>query len=140
MSAGQSVAGNLTINGGNKVTLDAGGTLRHFAVQAGGHLTLNQIALANGSATSDCGGALNVASGAQLTLNEARLVNNHSLLKGGALCNQGSTDIVASLFRPNSSSSPGGAIQSSGRMTITGAGSAATPPPITGVALTSAEQ
>jgi predicted outer membrane repeat protein len=66
-----------------------------------------------------CGGAINVTSGAQLTLNEVRLLNNQSNSDGGALCNQGSAAVAATLFKNNTSLyGHGGAIRSSGQVTI----------------------
>ena len=53
----------MTINGGNKVTLDANHAARHFNVSASSALTLTQITLSNGQGS--CGGAVNVAANAQ---------------------------------------------------------------------------
>ena len=120
MSAGRSIAGNLTINGGNKVTLDAGLATNHFDVQAGAQLTLSQLSLVNGVNNVTCGGALNVATGAKLTLNETRFVNNNAWMQGGAICNWGTTDITATLFLSNrSSNSHGGAIGNYGSLRVT---------------------
>ncbi len=117
LSSGQSIASDVTINGGNKVTLDAGST-RHFTIQAGTHLTLTQITLINGSTAFVCGGAIYVPATASLTLNETRLINNHSGVQGGALCNSGSVNITATLFMNNSTSSHGGAIGNYGVLNI----------------------
>ncbi len=120
MSAGRSIAGNLTINGGNKVTLDAGLATNHFDVQAGAALTLTQISLVNGVNNVTCGGALNVATGAKVTLSETRFIDNSAWGQGGAICNWGTTDITGTLFLRNSSShSHGGAIGNYGSLRIT---------------------
>lgn len=118
LSSAHSIGSNLTINGGNKVTLGSNGADNHFNVQSGAHLTLTQITLSDGINTG-CGGAINVVSGAQLTLNETRFINNKSNGQGGALCNWGSTDITATLFMGNTSLSHGGAIGNYGTLSVT---------------------
>jgi len=120
LSSAQSVASNVTINGGNKVTLGSSGAGNHFNVQSGVHLTLTQITLVNGQNSSGCGGSVYVPSNAHLTLNETRFINNKVDGQGGALCNWGSADISATLFMSNTSSySHGGAIGNYGALSIT---------------------
>ncbi len=125
LTAVNSITTNATLNGGNLITLSTNATTNHFNVQTGAHLTLNQIALTNGSNSSGCGGAINVASGAFLTLNQASFDSNKSSYQGGAICNMGTTDITSSLFTNNSSTfSHGGAIGNyanslTGHLTIT---------------------
>jgi predicted outer membrane repeat protein len=121
LSAPQPINSNVTIDGGNKVTLDAGGTGQHFGVQAGAALTLTAITLVNGS-TFDCGGAVEVAGNAHLTLSQARFFNNYSGYQGGAVCirTNGSASIASSLFRGNHAGAHGGAIGNYGTATITG--------------------
>jgi hypothetical protein len=121
LSKAHSIASNLTINGGNKVTLrrQNDGLGNFFNVQAGAHLTLTQITLSDGINTADCGGAINVASGAQLTLNDTRFVNNQADAQGGAVCNWGSADISSTLFLNNTSKSHGGAIGNYGSLNVT---------------------
>jgi len=119
LSSAHSIASNLTINGGNKVTLASSGAGNHFNVQTGAHLTLMQITLSDGLNTTDCGGSIKVLTGAQLTLNDTRFVNNTSYAEGGAVCNWGSADISATLFKNNSSYSHGGAIGNYGTLSVT---------------------
>jgi predicted outer membrane repeat protein len=88
-------------------------------VQAGAQLTLTQITLSNAINTADCGGAIKVNSNARLTLNETRLIDNHAAGQGGALCNFGSADITATLFKANTSNSHGGAIGNYGSLSLT---------------------
>jgi predicted outer membrane repeat protein len=115
----RSITSNVTINGGNKVTLDANGASNHFNVQSGAHLTLTQITLINGKNTTDCGGSINVLAGGLLSLNGARFDGNMSKLQGGAICNWGDTDITTTLFTKNASlASHGGAIGNYGTLTI----------------------
>jgi predicted outer membrane repeat protein len=118
LSSAQSIASNVTINGGNKVTLDMAHVDRHFLVQSGAALTLTQITLVNGQ--SNCGGAVNVAGNARLTLNEARLIGNHSSLQGGAVCvnTNGAATIANTLFMSNTAGTHGGAIGNYGSTSI----------------------
>jgi len=119
LTSAKSIGSNLTINGGNKVTLSSNGTGNHFNILAGGYLTLTQITLSNGLNTVDCGGAIYVNSNAYLTLNETRFINNTSNAQGGAVCNVGFADISATLFMSNTSSSHGGAIGNYGSLRVT---------------------
>ena len=73
VSSPHTIAANLTIDGGNKVTLAASGAGNHFTVQAGAHLTLAQITLSNGMNAAGCGGAVRVLANGQLTLNRDAL-------------------------------------------------------------------
>ena len=84
LSSAKSIGSNVTINGGNKVMLDANHAVQHFNVNASSALTLTQITLVNGQGS--CGGAVNVAGNAKLTLNETRFIGNHSTAQGGAVC------------------------------------------------------
>jgi hypothetical protein len=111
LSSAKSIGTNLTINGGNKVTLGSNGAVNHFNVQAGATLTLTQITLSNGRNTAGCGGAIRVNANAYLTLNETRFISNTSNSQGGAVCNWGSANISATLFMSNTAPySHGGAI------------------------------
>ena len=118
LSGAQSIGSNVTIDGDNKVTLDANNFDRHFLVQAGAALTLTQITLVNGQ--SGCGGAVNVAGNARLTLNEARLISNHSYSQGGAVCvnTNGAVSIANTLFMSNTAGTHGGAIGNYGSTSI----------------------
>lgn len=104
-----SITSNTTINGGNLVTLTTSGANNHFNVQTGGHLTLTQIALNNGSSSS-CGGSIHVLANAQLTLTKTSFNNNTAFQKGGAVCidSTGSADIHFTTFTSNHSSGGGG--------------------------------
>jgi len=118
LSSAQSIASNVTINGGNKVTLDMAHADRHFLVQAGAALTLTQITLMNGA--GDCGGAVNVAGNARLTLAETRFIGNHGNLQGGAVCvnTNGAATIATTLFMSNTAGTHGGAIGNYGSTSI----------------------
>ena len=118
LSSAKSINTNVTINGENKVTLDAHNSDRHFAIQGGAALTLTQITLENGQST--CGGAVNVAGNAKLTLDETRLISNHSNAQGGAVCvnTSGSASIANTLFISNTAGTHGGAIGNYGSTAI----------------------
>jgi hypothetical protein len=122
VSSAKMINSNLTINGGHKVTLSSGVPQPHFMVQAGGHLTLTQLSLVNGTYHAiwgGCGGSINVANNAQLTLSEMRFFNNNADA-GGALCvlAGGTAEISASQFNGNSTSvfGNGGAIANAGSL------------------------
>lgn len=119
LSSSQSITSDLTIDGGNKVILSAGGAGQHFDLQTGAALTLTAITLANGYGA--CGGSIYVAGNAHLTLSQARFLNNSSIFQGGAVCIQplGSASITGSLFSYNQAGTHGGAIGNYGAATIT---------------------
>ena len=121
LTAPLSVSTALVINGGNKVTLNSSGSSNFFNVQAGGHLTLNQMSLTNGHSAS-CGGAIHVLANGLLTLNDARFTNNSSTTTGGALCvdANGEADMTSGLFSGNHANN-GGAIINSGTLNVTSA-------------------
>ncbi len=118
LSSAKTINTNVTINGGNKVTLDMANAGRHFLIQSGATLTLTQITLMNGQGV--CGGAVNVAANAKLSLNETRLIGNHSTAQGGAVCvnTNGSATIANTLFMSNTAVSHGGAIGNYGSTSI----------------------
>ncbi len=118
LSSAKSIAAPVTIDGDNKVTLDAQGLSNHFSVQAGQQLTLTQITLVNGLNTATCGGSIYVAGTAQLTLNETRFNNNFSNSQGGAVCNWGTANISATSFTNNTASTHGGAIGNYGSLNV----------------------
>ena len=117
LSSSRSITSDVTIDGGNKVTLSTSGVGNHFDVQAGTHLTLTQITLVNG-VNSDCGGSIHVPADGRLTLNATRLLDNHSGNQGGALCNFGSADITDTFFKGNTSDLHGGAIGNYGTLSL----------------------
>jgi len=104
-----------TFDGGNLVTLSTNGASNHFDVQAGAHLTLNQILLNDGISDA-CGGSIHVMASGQLTLNKTSLNNNTALESGGAVCIEASAyaDIHASTLTNNQSLGYGGAVGGGG--------------------------
>jgi hypothetical protein len=120
LNSAKSIAAPVTIDGDNKITLDAHGVSNHFSIQAGQWLTLTQITLANGMNAASCGGSIYVPGATRLTLNETRLINNRSNSQGGALCIQptGSVNISATSFTSNTAGTHGGAIGNYGSSSI----------------------
>jgi predicted outer membrane repeat protein len=137
LTSPQPITSNLSIDGGNKVTLDAGGAGRHFDLQSGAALTLTAITLANGNSGPNCGGAIQVAASARLTLSQARFLNNHSSAQAGAVCIQGggSASITSSLFLDNHAGTHGGAIGNYGSLTLSGTRFMSNTAPINGGAI-----
>ncbi|HSD84086.1 MAG TPA: choice-of-anchor Q domain-containing protein, partial [Anaerolineae bacterium] len=118
LSSAKSIAAPVTLDGDNKVILDAHSVSNHFSIQAGQWLTLTQITLVNGLNTASCGGSIYVAGTAQLTLNETRFNNNFSNSQGGAVCNWGLANISATSFTNNTASTHGGAIGNYGSLNV----------------------
>lgn len=103
--------GNVTINGGGRIVLDAGPNERHFFA---GPVTfrLQNITLQGGDSLVN-GGAIE-ASGAQVTLENVQLLNNRSTVSGGAIyCYDGSLTIRDSRIVGNQAGT-GGAIYNDG--------------------------
>lgn len=103
--------GNVTINGGGRIVLDAGPNERHFFA---GPITfrLQNIILQGGDSLVS-GGAIE-ASGAQVILENVQLLNNRSSVSGGAIyCFDGSLNIRNSVIAGNQAET-GGAIYSDG--------------------------
>jgi hypothetical protein len=117
LSGAISIASNITIDGGNMVTLSNSGS-HHFDVQSGAHLTLTKIALNDGFYET-CGGSIHVLAGGQLTLNKTSFNNNHTYENGGAVCidASASADIHFTTFT-NNQSSGGGAVFNGGTLVM----------------------
>src|SRR5690606_23045408 len=104
--------GNVTIDGGNRIILNAGNNDRHFFAGSGVTLTLRNITLRDGN--SLVGGGSIEASGADVVLDSVQLVNNYSIVSGGAsYCYNGTLTIRDSLLE-NNASGTGGAIYNDG--------------------------
>lgn len=107
------------IDGGGRVTLDAGNQHRHFEIRGTGTtVTLRGLTLRSGQA-SDFGGAAYVGAGAGLFVQDCRFFNNGAVNSGGAIAGEpgSSLAVLGSRFDLNSASS-GGAIAKSGQLTI----------------------
>lgn len=104
--------GNVTIDGANLITLNAGNNDRHFFAGPGITFHLKNITLRDGN--SLVGGGAIEASGATVILDGVQLVNNYSSVSGGAIyCYDGTLTIRNSLFE-NNGSGTGGAVYNDG--------------------------
>ncbi|HEU5088692.1 MAG TPA: right-handed parallel beta-helix repeat-containing protein, partial [Roseiflexaceae bacterium] len=113
-----SVQGDVTIDGGGKVTLDGGTTAPFFQVYAAGSLTLHNLTLQNGAYT----GIHAIENFGATTLEHVVMRSNKSAGQGGAIANYATLTVRSSLFEGNQASTPsasGGAIyQGAGSATI----------------------
>lgn len=124
-----SITSQITINGNNATLQRIGSNvIRFFHVASNGTLTLNNLTLYNGRATTgdvDCGGGAMFTFGT-VTLNEITFSQNQAtdLQDGGAICNSknnnspGSLTINRSTFVSNIAHDDGGAIRNDGNIDI----------------------
>ncbi|MCL4253556.1 MAG: hypothetical protein KJ043_07240, partial [Anaerolineae bacterium] len=111
------IASNVIINeNGNNVIFDGGNSVRHFGINAGATLTLNDFTLQNGNDGGLGGGSI-INSGT-LIANNNTFTNNIGGY-GGALYNTGSVTLTGNVFSNNTASGNGGALFSSGTLTST---------------------
>jgi polymorphic membrane protein len=114
-------SGELTIDGGTKVTLDAGGASRVLDIQSG-TVTLIGMTLTNGY--GDLGGGLMVWDGATVTLENSTVSNCKAKTAGGGIFNIGTLTLTNTKVSNNYSSSSGGGVYNDGgyggNMTATG--------------------
>jgi hypothetical protein len=104
--------GNVTIDGADRIILNAGNNDRHFFVGSGVTFRLENIALRDGN--SLVGGGAIEASGATVILDSVQLINSYSSVSGGAIyCYDGELTIRDSLLE-NNASGTGGAIYNDG--------------------------
>ncbi len=115
MSGTKMVSGALTIDGGNRVTLSGGNAFRHFDVQSGGSLTLNNLTLTNGS-VNGCGGSIHIQGGGRIDAANLHLTNNHAEGNGGAVCidPNGQASFIRMQITGNSASMDGGGLYNQG--------------------------
>jgi len=96
-----------SLDGGNLITLDGGGTTRLFSVNAVGALELHNITLSRGFASP--GGAINNAG--LLTIANSTLTGHLTYSYGGAIYNSGVATITnSSLTNNNAAASFGGGV------------------------------
>jgi hypothetical protein len=102
----------VVVNGGGLVTLSGEDLRQIFYLFGAGNLTLNDITLIDGEASS--GGAIFIGSQASVTVNRSFLISNESASNGGAIDNQGSLTIDSSTLGSNMAAGNGGAIYNNG--------------------------
>lgn len=111
--------GNVTINGADRIILNANNNDRHFFVGGGVTFRLQNITLRDGNSLVS-GGAIE-ASGATIILENVRLFNNYSSVAGGAIYCYDSTLTISNSLLENNASDTAGAIYNDGcAMTISG--------------------
>jgi parallel beta-helix repeat protein/predicted outer membrane repeat protein len=101
-----------TIDGGNRITVDANHGSRLFLVDAGARGVLTGLSLGNGS--SDAGGA--VFNSGTLEVANSTLFGNAAIL-GGAVYNEGSLTVAGSTLEFDFASYQGGGLYNSGQLT-----------------------
>ncbi len=114
----KTIALNTQIHGGNEVTLDMGNNDRHFQVNAGVTLELDQLRLENGTAAGDGGSILNLGT---VTATEVTFDSNTATDDGGAIFNNGGiVNILGGSLFDNNTGVQGGAIAnwSGGTLTV----------------------
>jgi hypothetical protein len=106
-------SGVRTIDGGNRITLDANHASRLFLVDAGIQAVLTRLAIGNGSA--DAGGG--IFNSGTLTLAACTLFGNAAIL-GGAIYNAGTLTMSGSTAAFNFAYYQGGGLDSEGQATV----------------------
>lgn len=110
------VQGTVSINGGNQITLDGGGTSAFFQVFSSARLDLTAMTLQNGTFNA----AHTLENFGTLTLSGVTMQKNNATGQGGALANYGTLQVSNSTFSQNTAngtnimSSAGGAIANDG--------------------------
>jgi hypothetical protein len=82
LTSHKTIAVNTTIDGGGLITLGGGNAVRHFVVNTGATLTLNNITLSNGYSGNDFGGSI-LVDGGRLVLNNSTIQNSQTNNYGG---------------------------------------------------------
>jgi hypothetical protein len=111
-STGKIISTNVTIDGGNKIILNAYNERRHFYVDSGASLTLQNITLIQGR-NNDIGGGAIYNLGALTLDNTTISASNVDILQytgasGGAILSYGPVTITNSLIDNNTGASAGG--------------------------------
>jgi hypothetical protein len=108
---------NITIDGGNTITLSGNNASRLFDVAGGGNLTLQDITLTKGYADGD-GGA--IVSFGTLNISNSKFLDNQTTLNGngGAIVSFGTLNISNSEFAYNKAAN-GGALYPTGAAAVT---------------------
>lgn len=109
LSAYKQISSNTTIDGGNKITLDALNN-NHFQVFSGRTLTLKNLRLTGGLGNS----AGSIENFGVLKTNYVTFHKNESLGEGGAISNYGTLNLNHTTFTKNKAANGGGAIWNSG--------------------------
>jgi hypothetical protein len=116
LTSQKNITVNTTIDGGGKISLSGGDSIRLFYVSSGATLNLYNLTLMNGSSSQ--GGAIN-NDGYVVILNSSLVNNSAPGMIGGAIYNYGTLTITGSTLSGNTASAGmSGAIQNDGMLTI----------------------
>jgi hypothetical protein len=113
------------IDGGGLVTLSGGNAVRHFQVNAGATLQLDNLTLRNGRVSSVSGGA--ITNGGTLLISNTVIFSNTAVAglgpaHGGAIYNGGTLVMTNSLMYSNTTTGNGGAIENANVVRLTNVG------------------
>ncbi len=108
------ITAGTTIDGGGRITLNGGGTVRIFAVSGNAGLDLRNLTIADG--LSGQGGGISNAG--TLTLTNCTLSGNSAGI-GGGIFNVGTLTLTNCTLSGNYSANDGGGIHNSGTLTLT---------------------
>jgi hypothetical protein len=109
------ILGNVTINGNRDTIFDGRGLVRFVEVDRFASLTLNGLILQNGY-SSDFGGAID-NSGGKINIYNSTFINNVALY-GGAISNNDTIVIVNTMFLDNRAEDGGAIYNYSGKLSI----------------------
>ncbi len=124
-------ANTTTINNANATTLQINGD--DYAIDGNNsyrplrindsNVTVSNLTLKRGRADQcdifvECGGAVEVKSGAVVTLTQVSILDSHADVVGGGVFNQGTMTILDSTFSGNNSESTGGGIYNASEMIV----------------------
>ena len=95
------ISDDVTINGSgaNQLTIDAGGTSRHFEIASGVAADISDLELTNGNGNGSSGGS--ILSSGSLVLEDASVNNNESPFFGGGLRLEGPATIRRTVISDN---------------------------------------
>ena len=100
-------ANNLTLDGDNRITVDAGGGSRIFNIN--GNATIKNLAITNGSAGGFGGGIYHHGTGT-LTISNSIITSNSAVDNGAGIMSTSNVSLIDSIISNNSASSNGGGI------------------------------
>ncbi|WP_186441546.1 InlB B-repeat-containing protein, partial [Desulfamplus magnetovallimortis] len=107
LSSSLVITGTTTIEGGHRITISGGGSVRPFIVNSGASLRLQGLTVANGSA--DEGGAI-YNDGGDIRVVRCTLLNNSATSGGGAIYNNGGTCVLNTCTMSGNSAEYGGVV------------------------------
>jgi hypothetical protein len=118
ITATKNITRNVTIDGDNIVTLNAGALRRHFIVAPGVTLELRNITLDNGFAGPFGASAGAILNRGTVVLNNVHITRSVTGGHGGAIQNSGTVNATGCRFDYNRADINGGAIDNTGRLVL----------------------